>query len=304
MASLNAGPEYYAAEERYRSAKSYDEKMAALLEMLKFCPKHKAAHSILKDLRNRISALKKERALEQKKKAGKKGAGDYVKRQGAAQAVLIGFPNAGKTAIFNALTGLNSPSTQVPFETRETTPGMMEFEKMQVQILDLPSATPANKQMLFSIARNSDLSVIVLDPLQGVDEQIEFFKDAPKPFPVVSKQFLASSVSKDSGIDMLSSALSVDAASSDSVLQLKREVVKRLDLVRVYTKNPRGEIDREKPFVIRRGSTVLDVAKEIHKDLYRNLKYARVWGSGKFAGQRVSGDYVLQDGDVLELHLK
>jgi hypothetical protein len=278
--------------------------MTALQEMLRFCPKHKSAHSILMDIRNRISALKKEKILEAKKKAGKKGSGDFVRRQGAAQACLLGFANAGKTAVFNALTGLRMPSTQVPFETRETTPGMMEFEKIQVQVLDLPSAMPANKARLLSVARNADLCIIALDPLQEFDGQVEFFRDAPNPFPVIFRRGFLSPAAKAPAVMAISSPWPIDCASPESVLMLKREILRRLDLIRVYTKNPHGEIDRVKPFVIRRGQTVLDVAKEIHKDLFQNLKFARVWGSGKFAGQRVSGGFVLADGDVLELHMK
>jgi uncharacterized protein len=55
--------------------------------------------------------------------------------------------------------------------------------------------------------------------------------------------------------------------------------------------------------VLKRGSTALDAAKSVHKDFGRNLRYAQVWGSGKFDGQRVKRDYVLQDGDVIELHI-
>ncbi|MFH1106699.1 MAG: GTPase [Candidatus Micrarchaeota archaeon] len=304
MASLNAGPEYYAAEERYRSAKTYEDRMQALQEMLKFCPKHKSAHSILMDIRNRISALKKQKILEAKKKAGRKGAGDFVKSQGAAQVALLGFPNAGKTAMFNALTGLKFSSTPVPFETRETTPGMMDFEKVQLQILDLPSAMAANKARLFSVARNADLCIIVLDPLQGLDRQLEFFKDAPSPLPVISKQTFFSAGFKDPAAGLLSSAFVFDASSPDSILALKRLLVEKLDIIRVFTKNPHGETDMQKPFVVRRGSSVLDVAKAIHKDMFKNFKFAKLWGGGKFAGQRVSGSYVLRDGDVLELHMR
>ncbi|MFH1199503.1 MAG: GTPase [Candidatus Micrarchaeota archaeon] len=304
MGSLNAGPEYYAAEERHRNARDYDSKMAALQEMLKFCPKHKSAHTILMDIRGRISSLKKEKVLEAKKKAGKKGAGDFVKAQGAAQVALIGFPNAGKTAVFNALTGLKMHSTPVPFETRETTPGMMEFEKMQVQILDLPSMTESAKPRLYSVARNADLCLVILDPLQGLDVQAEFFADAPNPLPVISKQAISSYAVKYSASALLSKSVSVDTFSPESVLALKRAIVARLDLIRVYTKNPRGEADLTHPFVIRRGGSVLDVAKSIHKDLYANLKYARVWGSSRFSGQQVGGDYKLSDGDILELHMK
>ncbi len=296
MASLNAGPEYYAAEEQYRQAKTYEDKMAALQEMLKFCPKHKAAHSILMDIRNRISDLRKEHAKEQRKKAARRGHGDFIKRQGAAQVCLLGFPNAGKTALFNALTGLRHASTLVPFESSVAIPGMLLVESVDLQVLDLPSATEQNKALLFTFARNADLNIVLLDPFQDLGQQKKFFADVPKAWFVSPKKGLASSGSFD--------FFSFDSFSPESILGFKKLLLQKLDLIRVYTKSPHGDVDRNKPFVIQKGATVLDIARQIHKELFHNLKFARVWGSAKFAGQQVSGDYALQDGDVLELHMK
>lgn len=296
MASLNAGPEYYAAEERHRQAKTYEEKMAALLEMLKYCPKHKAAHSVLMEVRGKIAELRKEHLKEQRVKASKRGHGDYVKRQGDAQVCLLGFANAGKTALFNAITGLHMPSTPIPFESSMAHPGMMQFEKVDVQVLDLPSVTPSNKALLFSFARNADLNLVVIDPLQNEWEQKQFFAEVPRAWFVVSKNSFART--NDSG------GFSYDAFNPNSMAGFKPLLVQKLDLIRVYTKSPRGEVDRKKPFVIRNGATVLEIAKLIHKEFYANLKYARLWGSARFAGQQVSPDYKLKDGDVLELHMK
>ena len=59
----------------------------------------------------------------------------------------------------------------------------------------------------------------------------------------------------------------------------------------------------ESPFILEVGSTVLDAAAAVHKDFAESLKAARLWGSGKFDGQQVQRDYVLHDGDILELRL-
>jgi len=92
----------------------------------------------------------------------------------------------------------------------------------------------------------------------------------------------------------------VSAKRGDGLEQLREGVY---DVVRVYTKPPGGKADLTKPSVVRRGSTVGDVAETAHKDFARNLKYAQVWGSGKFDGKRVSRDYILQDGNIVELHI-
>ncbi len=295
MASLNAGPEYYAAEEKYRQAKTYEDKMAALLEMLKFCPKHKAAHTVLMEVKGRIADLRKEHAKEQRVKASKRGHGDYIKRQGDAQVVLMGFANAGKSALLNALCNLKTLSTDVPYETPAAVPGMIQFEGMDVQVLDLPSAQPANKGLLLSFSRNADLSVVILDPLQDLSLQREYFKDTARAWFVVSKKSFAPVKSDD---------LSYDVFTPESLSGFKRLLISKLDLIRIFTKSPRGEIDRKKPFVIHNGATVMEIARQIHKEFYQNLKFAKVWGSTRFAGQQVSPDYVLKDGDVVELHMK
>ena len=76
----------------------------------------------------------------------------------------------------------------------------------------------------------------------------------------------------------------------------------QLGIVRVYTKVPGRPPHQDRPFTLRRGQTVEDVAWLVHKDLARSLKYARVWGKSRFDGQQVGRDHVLADGDVVELH--
>ncbi|HEX3872493.1 MAG TPA: TGS domain-containing protein, partial [Pirellulales bacterium] len=61
--------------------------------------------------------------------------------------------------------------------------------------------------------------------------------------------------------------------------------------------------DFEKPFTLRHGSTVLDLAGHIHKDFVETFKHARVWGTGVHDGTTVKGDHVLHDRDIVELHM-
>jgi ribosome-interacting GTPase 1 len=83
---------------------------------------------------------------------------------------------------------------------------------------------------------------------------------------------------------------------------LARRTFEALDIVRVYTKQPRTPPDRNEPFTLDRGSTVADLALSIHKDIREQLKFARVWGKNVFDGQTVQQDHVLEEGDVVELH--
>lgn len=298
MASLNAGPEYYAAERRYGDARTPEEKITALEEMIRLAPKHKSSEDLLRDLKRKLSRFRKEAVKEHaKRKASRKGGGDFVRRQGAAQVALLGFANSGKTALFNSLTGLLEPSSEKPFETREIRPGMAVIDKVQLQLLDTPSLTKENESLLLGLGRNADLVLVVLDPAKA-EEQARFFKEKQQG-ALYGRRVLYCCRGRAEG------ALAYDAFDPASADSLKRVIYDSLDLVRVFTKAPHEkEPDRQRPVVLRRGATVEAVARLIHKELARKLEYARIWGSSKFPGQRVSPDYPLGDGDVVELHLR
>ena len=70
-----------------------------------------------------------------------------------------------------------------------------------------------------------------------------------------------------------------------------------------YGKAPGHPPDKSRPFTLRRGQTVADVARLVHKDVERSLKYARIWARSHFEGQHVGPEHPLDDGDVVELHV-
>jgi hypothetical protein len=76
-----------------------------------------------------------------------------------------------------------------------------------------------------------------------------------------------------------------------------------LGIVRVYSKEPGKPPDMSQPFILPQGSTVLDMAAAIHRDIAQNLKRARIWGANMYSGQAVHRDHVLSDRDVIELHI-
>jgi hypothetical protein len=97
-------------------------------------------------------------------------------------------------------------------------------------------------------------------------------------------------------------ALTMSAETGDGVDALGPFLFRALEIVRVYTKTPGKPADKEKPFTVRLGGTIADVARLVHKDIARNLKFARIWGTGVFDGQQVGPDHVVADGDLVELH--
>jgi len=77
-----------------------------------------------------------------------------------------------------------------------------------------------------------------------------------------------------------------------------------LEIQRVYTKTPGKPFKREKPFTVRAGQTIMDVASLVHKDIAQSLRYARVWGAEVFDGQQVGPGHTVVDGDIVELHVR
>jgi ribosome-interacting GTPase 1 len=97
--------------------------------------------------------------------------------------------------------------------------------------------------------------------------------------------------------------VTVSARTGAGLEEFRRAVWDFLDVIRAYTKVPGKKPDLNQPFVLPRGSTVLDLASAIHKDFVEGLKFARIWGVDAHDGQTVARDHVLHEGDVLELHL-
>ena len=89
----------------------------------------------------------------------------------------------------------------------------------------------------------------------------------------------------------------------NSLDNFKKEIFRALSVIRVYTKHIGEEVDYRDPIILPLGGTVEMAAEVIHKDFARKLKFAKVWGEGKFDGQRVHGDCVLNDGDIIEFHI-
>lgn len=324
----NLPPQYYEAEKRYRQARTPQEKIEALEEMFSIMPKHKGTDRLRAELRTKIAKFYEE--AEKRPMVGRKGSLlYYVKKEGAGQAALVGLPSTGKSQLVTTLTGATSQVADYLFTTRLPVPGMMEFENIQVQMVDLPAITaPDVSSWLPNIVRNADLLLMVVDltrePVAQAETVMEWLAGfrigvagdsrraeevtVQKKGMIVANKIDAPGAAE--GYRALESryrgdlpAIPVSALRADGLEDLRRAIFRALDVIRVYTKAPGQKPDLTDPVVLKRGSTALDAAESVHKDFGRNLKYAQVWGSGKFAGQRVKRDCVLQDGDVIELHI-
>lgn len=317
----NLTPQYHEAEEQFKKATSDAEKISALEEMLRTLPKHKGTEKMQADLKKRLSRLRKEG--RQKSTPGASHRPFYsIDREGIGRVVLCGPPNSGKSKIVDQLTSARPEVADFPFTTRMPQPGMMPFEDVQIQLIDMPPLAPETVEAWqLAMIEQADVAVVVFDVLDPhILEQTDFLKTqfqargiplepTGKPNTVVlaNKMDLAGAaenrrVWQELFVDSFS-ALPFSALSSENLESLRTLLFKRLDVVRVYTKAPGKKPEKNPtPYVLKRGSTVLQAAALIHRDLVERFKFARVWGNSRFDGAMVERDYLLEDGDLLEIH--
>jgi ribosome-interacting GTPase 1 len=324
----NLPPEYFEAEKRYKEAGTPSEKIAALEELIATIPKHKGTDKLRADFRRRLSKLREEAV--KKKKSGK---GDLytVEREGSAQIALVGLANSGKSSILADLSHAHPIIAEYPMATVMPLSGMMPFEDIQFQLVDLPPI--GNESMdgwISGILRNADMFLIVLDLSQDPDIQAELLLDqldrwrictykkgetAKKDDHIKYKRILL--VANKNDLDPDHKALNnlqnhyegeyhikaVSAATKDGMEALRQTIFEVSGIIRVYTKEPGKEPDLGTPFTLPAGSTIIELAENIHKDFINKLRFACVWGSSKFPGQKMHRDHILHDKDIIEFHL-
>jgi ribosome-interacting GTPase 1 len=323
----NLPPEYHRADERFRAARSTDEKIAALEDLYGTIPKHKGTDHLRADVRRRLAKLRDE--SRNQKRAGRRESAFHVVREGAGQAALVGPPNAGKSALLRALTRARPEVADYPFTTWAPTPGMMPIDDIQVQLVDMPPlhrehAEPA----MFDLIRHADLLLAVVDltadPLRQFEETNAILTEhRVVPLPLKDRaanpersEFPPALVLANKNDDALTdgdaavfgevlgaswTVIPVSAAAGRNFDLLKRRVFETLGIIRVYSKPPGRKPEMGSPFVLKRGSTVADFAAKVHHDFLDHLSSARVWGAGVRDGQLAGRDHALHDGDVVEL---
>ncbi len=331
----NVSPEYKAAEAEFRKARTPEDRLHWLREMLRTIPKHKGTEHLQAELKTRVKELTE--ALAGPRKGGARtGPATVLRAEGAAQVALLGPPNSGKSSLHARLTGSHAEVGPFPFTTQFPQPGMMPFEDIAFQLVDLPPVsaqhfppwlpgtlqpaaaallvvdlgdpgcveqvdelhrlleparvtlsgswelqTPGEDDDMFAVVLPTLLVATKTDQLSNPEEELATFRELTGyPYPAVSV-----SAVDDQGLDRLGPFL-----------------FEHLGVVRVYTKIPGQPPDMTRPFTVRRGQTVGDVAVLVHKEIASDLRYARLWGPGTFDGQQVGRDHALADGDVVELH--
>ncbi len=323
----NLPPEYFTAEKRFRQATTSQEKIGALEELISTVPKHKGTDKLRADLRKKLSQLREDAA--KRKKSGK---GDVyaIEREGAAQAALVGFPNSGKSSLLKTLTNANPVIADYPISTVVPLSGMMPFEDIQFQLVDLPPlGNEATDGWVSGILRNADSLLLILDLsedpgiqaelliAQLTEWKIDLLKkgEAGETYGFAKPVVLAGNKldlpAAAEGLERLRQkygslypVVGISTLKKEGIEELRRLVFENSHIIRVYSKEPGKKPDMRTPFTLPEGSTVLRLAELIHRDFVQHLQYASIWGSARFEGQRVQKDYVLHDRDVVEFHTR
>jgi hypothetical protein len=323
----NLTPQYLAAEKQFREAKTPEDKLAALRQMYALIPKHKGTEKLQADIKRRISKLQDESQKARKK--GRRPPAWIVEPEGAGQVAVVGLPNVGKSKIVDELTGASPAVAEYPFTTQLPQPAMVPFEDVQIQLVDCPPLFPGHTSHWFSdVLRHADAWMAVLD-LSGEDPasdlrecenelvRVLWPKGAAGPdrflWDIRATLFVGSKADSEDETEKCGALkralpkgadlLTVSADKGLGIDELPEKLFELIEVIRVYSKEPGKKPDLSKPFVLRKGSTLMDVASAVHKDFASGLRYAKVWGSGRFQGQTVQKDHVLCDKDVVELHL-
>jgi hypothetical protein len=264
---VNAPPEYFKAQSRYNEAKTMDEKIDALEEMLRFLPKHKGTENVQAQLRAKIAKLRKQ---GERKSGRSKG----VTKEGEAQVCILGFTNSGKSTLIAKLTNAKPKISEHAYTTVEPFVGMMDYKGLKIQLVEIP-ATFERKYL--SIAKSAD--AIIFCYKEPKDKKI-LLKEKEKHFIRVNHIFVTS---------------------DENNRKIKEKIWGMLDLIIIYTKSRKKGIS-DKPMALPRGSNVKAFAGRVHKDFVKNFRFARIRRGNRI--YQVGLDYKLKNGDVVELFME
>lgn len=323
----NLTPEFLKARTEFRAAQTPQEKLAALEKMLTTIPKHKGTDKMQGDIKRRIAKLRDSQSHTKQSKGPRL---DHIDREGAGQVVLLGPPNSGKSSLLSALTNARPEIADYPYSTVRPMPGMMAFEDVPIQLIDLPPITAEySEPWVYSLIRQCNLCLIVLDGTLAPEELVDIVeelimlveerhirlvaRDARSEEERIKEICCRIILTKGDQLSDHSPALAelaplfpalfTSTETGAGLDELRQEVFTVLNLLRIYTKLPGKPPDMGEPYVLSVGSTALDAVKAVHREFVDKLRYIRVWGSGRFAGQQVPATHRLADKDIIEIHL-
>jgi uncharacterized protein len=299
MASTNQSPEYQKAQGKFLSASTDEERIRALEDMIKECPKHKSSEKMLANLKTRYKKLKEK--IERIKKSGKPNLRGIKKEE--MQAVIIGFANSGKSSLLSLLTNANPKISENHFTTTKPIIGMIPFSGTYIQLIENPAIGSEHYDK--GLTNTADTILIVVDNLIQIEkiENLLSEKNTEKIIIFNNKKLnenqlrkiKATMQSKRYNFIILS-----NTRGNEILEKLKRKIFNSFKKIRVFTKEP-GKEKSPRPIILKPESTIENVAEKILKGFSKKVKTIRIWGpSSKFPGQQVGLKHKLKDLDVVE----
>ncbi len=299
--TVNAGPEYFSAEKKYFAAKTIEDQLFWLEEMIRAAPKHKSSESFVANLKQRLKKLQEKQ--EKAKKSGKSSR-KSIRKEGF-QVALLGLPNSGKSSLLSKLTNAKPKIDSYSFTTKEPEIGTMDYNGVKAQIVDLPSI--GSEFFDIGIINTADLILEVIESIPDLSKLSPFLSRIKgKTLIIITKSDILNNEQLRKLEETIKSkklnALIVSSLTNYNIEQLKKLIFKSMDSIRVFTKEP-GKQATSDPVVLKINSTVYDVAESILKGFSKKVKETRITGpSSKFANQKVGLSHVLKDLDIVEFH--
>ncbi|MBU3906911.1 MAG: 50S ribosome-binding GTPase [Nanoarchaeota archaeon] len=299
--TVNAHPEFLAAEKEYLLAYTKEEKLKALEKMISYVPKHKGGENVRAQLKTRYKKLKQEIEKAKKSKAGKSSKSGIKKEE--MQAVIVGFTNSGKSSLISLLTNTCPKISAYSFTTKTPVVGMIPFSGINIQIIEVPALESEYADR--GIVNSADTLIVVvtsLDELKKINPYLE--KSIGKRIIAFNKTDLLSENEKRKLHSTLQSKkhnfVLISSKTQDGLEELKEKVFKSFGKIRVFLKEP-GERKTDKPIILNPDSSIKDVAEKIFHGFSDKVKETQIWGpSSKFPAQRVGLNHKLKDMDVVE----
>lgn len=373
-------------------ARNPREKLELLQDFLSMVPKHKGTERLRAQVKTKMATLRREVEERKRRKASVQGPRFFIEKEGAAQIVVLGQANVGRSSLLASLTNANVEVSSYPFTTRKPVLGMLPFEGLQFQILEAPAIMrgaaqgKAWGQQTLALARNADGLVLMVDLGRNPWRQLSvMLKELEQAHILVRKTTVRVAIErKHMGVGLrifvigtlvdctlneveallksyrISNAVvkiygnatldDVEDSIFESVVfhptlvvankfdahgaitnlrDLRRrvngslrivpvscktgfglqtlgaELFRMLEIVRVFTKEPNTKEPSSTPYILKKGATVADLAKQIHSDFYKRFSYAKVWSERlQFSPQKVGLSFVLDDKDVVEMHVR
>lgn len=232
-----------------------------------------------------------------------------VERQGQRQFCLVGAPSSGKSSLLSKLSGMNIKTAEYEFTTLKPIPAVIKLNKALIQIVDLPGLIEGatddagGGKRLIGILKNTDGILFMIDLTREYSKAEKVYRELVKAGISKPIIFIGSKIdspsAKENALELkkkFSNIILISTLTEEGIEELKKEIWKKSNLIRVYTPGT------EDPMILEKGSSVMDLVREIHKNLLENFKEAVISGkSAKFPNQKVGLAHILEDEDKIKI---